>query len=71
MVRSIAGDLVERVTMVDRFKKPGPFNEPFSVSHSYRIVYRSMDRNLTNDEINRLQEQVRRGVVFEFDVRIR
>jgi len=29
-------------------------------SNCYRIAYRSMDRSLTDDEINALQDEVRR-----------
>ena len=67
LIREIAGDLVENVKLLDKFEKPGTGQ----VSHCYRIVYRSMDRSLTNEEINALQEQVRRGVVHELGVKLR
>lgn len=40
-------------------------------SHCYRISYRSMDRSLTNEEINVLQEKVRQSVVEQFSVELR
>lgn len=55
LVRSVAGDLVETVKLVDSFKHP----KTGRTSHCYRINFRSMDRNLTNDEINKLQDQIR------------
>ena len=67
LVREVAGDLVESVKLIDSFKKPNTDQ----VSHCYRIVYRSMDRSLTNEEINSLQETVRRAVVHELGVKLR
>lgn len=54
-VRSIAGDLVESVVLQSEFKHPKTERS----SRCYRILYRSMDRNLTNEEIDRLQAALR------------
>ncbi len=55
LVRGIAGDLVEEVVCIDKFTHPKTKKE----SECYRITYRSMDRNLTDEEINSLQNMVR------------
>lgn len=55
LVRTIGGDLVESVTLVDNFVHPTTQKK----SLCYRINYRSMSRNLTNEEIDRLQQAVR------------
>lgn len=57
-VRNIAGDLVERVQKIDEFIHP----KTKRMSRCYRILYRSMDRNLTNEEIDMLQAQIRNKV---------
>lgn len=67
VVRDVAGDLVEQVVMIDSFTHP----KTNRTSHCYRIVYRSMDRNLMNEEIDALQEEVRRKVVEQMEVELR
>jgi len=58
LVREVGGDLVEQVELIDQFTHP----QTNRTSHCYRISYRSMDRNLTNQEIDALQEQVRHRI---------
>jgi phenylalanyl-tRNA synthetase alpha chain len=58
IIREVAGDLVEEVKLIDEFTHP----KHGKTNHTYRITYRSMDRSLTNEEINALQEQVRTKV---------
>jgi phenylalanyl-tRNA synthetase alpha chain len=66
-VRGIAGDLVEQVQLIDEFIHP----KTGRTSHCYRIMYRSMDRNLTNEEIDLLQDRVRAFVQDELKVELR
>lgn len=53
IVRRVAGDLVENVKEIDTFEKNG------RKSFCYRILYRSMERSLANEEVDRLQEEIR------------
>eukprot|EP01117_Protostelium_nocturnum_P017714 TRINITY_DN7261_c0_g1_i1.p1 TRINITY_DN7261_c0_g1~~TRINITY_DN7261_c0_g1_i1.p1 ORF type:complete len:414 (-),score=131.27 TRINITY_DN7261_c0_g1_i1:145-1386(-) len=67
VVRSIGGDLIESVELVDKFSHPKTNRD----SHCYRINFRSMDRNLTNEEINQLQEGIREQVAVQLGVELR
>ncbi|KAI3438380.1 hypothetical protein D9Q98_000812 [Chlorella vulgaris] len=67
VVRDIAGDLAEEVKLIDDFTHP----KTGRTSHCYRIAYRSMERSLTDDEVNALQEEVRSTVATKLNVELR
>lgn len=67
VVRGIAGDLAEEVALIDEFTNP----KKGLTSHCYRIAYRSMERSLTDEEINELQVQVREQVERKLKVTLR
>jgi phenylalanyl-tRNA synthetase alpha chain len=62
-----AEDWIERVELLDEFVHP----KTGRVSHCYRITYRSMDRSLTNEEIDGLQARVRAHVADRLGVELR
>jgi phenylalanyl-tRNA synthetase alpha chain len=65
VVRQVAGEWIEAVQLVDVFEKA------HKTSHCYRITFRSMDRSLTNQEIDVLQSQIRRRVEQQLKVVLR
>ncbi|CAG8506775.1 1189_t:CDS:2 [Funneliformis caledonium] len=67
IIRNVAEDLVEDVKLVDEFVHPKTKKK----SLCYRINYRSMDRNVTNEEINKIQEKVRIDVEAKLNVTLR
>ena len=65
--RAVAGELVEKVDLIDEFTNP----KKAKTSHCYRITYRSMDRSLTDDEVNKMQEDLRERASNELAVELR
>ncbi len=57
LVRDIAGDLVEEVRLIDTYENTEKLGAG-KVSYAYRITYRSLDRTLTNDEVNALHAKL-------------
>ena len=55
IVRDVAREDVESVAVLDKFTHPKTGRE----SRAYRVVYRSMTRNLTHEEVNAMQDAVR------------
>jgi phenylalanyl-tRNA synthetase alpha chain len=67
LVREVAGDLVENVTLLDSFVHPKTGAE----SRCYRILFRALDRNLTNEEIDVLQEKIRQQIPDRLGLKLR
>ncbi|KAI1132524.1 phenylalanyl-tRNA synthetase mitochondrial precursor [Nemania abortiva] len=67
VVRSVAGDVVEDVKLVDQFTHPKTGGR----SMCYRINYRSLERTLTNDETNNFHKKVGRALEEKLGVELR
>ncbi len=63
LIREIGGDLVEEVTLLDKFENDAKFGKD-RMSYTYRVVYRSRERTLKVEEVeplhNKLYEETKR-----------
>ena len=66
LVREIGGPMVERVDRIDEFDHP-----KHGKSMTYRIMYRSWERTLSNEEVDVVQEEIRRCVKDKLSVELR
>ena len=67
LVRAVSGDLAETVELIDEFVHPKKQKK----SLCFRINYRHMDRNLTNEEIDKYQFELRDLVQKELNCELR
>jgi len=58
IVRDFAENLIEEVKLVDEFENEEKFGKD-KKSYTFRIVYRSPERTLTAEEVNKIQEEIR------------
>ncbi len=69
LIRDIVGDLVEEVELLDKYESPRIGLD--NISYTYRIVYRSNDRTLTDKEIQPLQNKLIDETEHQFHAEIR
>src|SRR3989344_5784898 len=70
LIRDLGGDLVEEMALVDRYEDKAKWGAG-RISYTYRIIYRSLDRTLTNTEINDLDQKIRERTASEFSAELR
>lgn len=70
LIRDIGGDLVEEVTLLDKYENPDKFGAD-KTSYTYRIIYRSPEHTLTTDKIDPLQAKVEQETKTQFGAEIR
>ena len=70
IVRDFANDLIEEVKLLDEYENENKFGKN-KKSCTFRIVYRSFERTLTNEEINEIQEKIREKTKQDLNVALR
>ena len=69
LIRDLGGDLVEEVSLLDKFENKEKFGE--NVSYTYRVVYRSNERTLTSEEVDAIQAKIYEQTKEQFHAEIR
>lgn len=70
IIRDVGGDLVEEVKLIDTYENEEKFGKD-KTSYTFRTIYRSMERTLTNEEVDKIHKEVERRTVEEFAATIR
>jgi phenylalanyl-tRNA synthetase alpha chain len=70
LVRDIGGDLVEQVELIDTYENEAKLGVG-KVSYAYRIIYRSLSRTLTSEEVSVLHQKLADASATTFGARIR
>jgi phenylalanyl-tRNA synthetase alpha chain len=70
LIRDLGGDLVEQVELLDKYENAKKFGAD-KMSYTYRIVYRSIDRTLTTEEIDPLQQKIYDETKRQFKAEVR
>ena len=70
LIREIGGDLVEEVSLLDKYENAEKFGAG-KISYTYRTIYRSMERTLTNEEIDVLHKKIEEATKSQFGAVVR
>ncbi len=70
LVRDLAGNLIEEVKLIDEFENEEKFGKD-KKSYTFHIVYRSLEKTLTNEEVNEIHDKITERTKEEFKVIIR
>lgn len=70
LIRDLGGDLVEEVKLLDKYEDPEKFGAD-RVSYTYRTVYRSMERTLTSEEVDKVHKEIEERTKKEFGALVR
>jgi len=70
VIRDIGGDWIEQVELLDKYENEEKFGKG-KLSYTFRITYRSIERTLTNEEVNKLHAKLEEKTEVDFKVEIR
>lgn len=70
LIRDVGGDLVEEVSLLDKYENVAKFGEG-KTSYTYRTIYRSTERTLTVEEINKIHDQITEETKKQFNAEVR
>ena len=69
VIRDLGGELVEEVKLLDTYTDPKKFGD--KISYTYRVIYRSNERTLTNEEVDKIQKEIYSQTKEQFHAELR
>tara|TARA_Y100000031_G_scaffold148279_1_gene184308 strand:- start:21520 stop:22680 length:1161 start_codon:yes stop_codon:yes gene_type:complete len=70
LIRDLGGDLVEEVRLIDSYENAEKFGAD-KISYTYRIIYRSNDRTLLSEEVDKIQDEIYKQTAIQFNAELR
>ena len=71
LIREVVGEgLIEEVVLLDTYSDEQKFGEG-RASYTYRIVYRSLERTLTSEEVDKLHRTLEEATKTQYGARVR
>jgi len=70
VIRDIGGDWIEQVELLDKYENEEKFGKG-KLSYTFRITYRSLERTLTNEDVNLLHAKLEKKTESDFGASIR
>ncbi len=70
LVRDVIGDMAEEMALLDKYENEEKLGAG-KVSYAYRITYRSVNKTLTNEEVNTLHKELEEATKRVFEATIR
>lgn len=70
LVRDIAGDLVEEVSLIDTYENEEKFGKDM-MSYAYRVTYRSLDHTLISSEVDALHKKLEEATTHTYNATVR
>lgn len=70
LVRDAGSDLVQEAKLTDEYEDDEKFGKD-KKSYTFRIIYQSFEKTLTNNEVNKIQSDIEGKTKSEFDAVIR
>jgi len=70
IVRDFAENIIEEVKLLDSYEDDAKFGKD-KKSYTFRIIYRSPEKTLTSEEVNKIQEEIREETKKELNAVLR
>lgn len=70
LIRDAGGDLVEEVALLDKYENAAKFGAD-KISYTYRTIYRSNERTLTAEEVNKIHDRITEETKKQFGAEVR